>query len=151
MLCCAHLGMGVSRMNTPLLVGESGYVEQGFSNLYLPDRLWQLVLREDRETSAKWLSYVLNWVPIRKLIRDIATGTSGSMKNISKNAFLAINITIPQPKEQRNIATRINAIDKLLKKEIKNQNKLEYLKQALMQDLLTGKVRVLEKMMEAMQ
>lgn len=140
----------ISRMNTPLLVGESGYVEQGFSNLYLPDRLWQLLLREERKASAKWLSYVFIWEPIRKLIQDIATGTSGSMKNISQKTFLAICISIPQPEEQRAIATRINSVDELLTKEIRKQTKLTFLKQALMKDLLSGKVRVPENMMEAM-
>ena len=140
----------ISRMNTPLLVGESGYIDQNFPNLYLPDRLWQLLLREEKIGSVKWLSYVLNWKPVRKSIRDIATGTSGSMKNISKGALLSIYITIPQPEEQCIIASRLNAFDELLRKETNELIKLQQCKQALMQDLLTGKVRVPEKLMEAL-
>jgi type I restriction enzyme S subunit len=30
----------ISRMNTPDLVGECGYVEKDYPNLFLPDRLW---------------------------------------------------------------------------------------------------------------
>lgn len=140
----------ISRMNTPLLVGESGYIDQNFSNLYLPDRLWQLLVIEEKIGSVKWLSYVLNWKPVRKSIRDIATGTSGSMKNISKGALLSIYITIPQPEEQCIIASRLNAFDELLRKETNELIKLQQCKQALMQDLLTGKVRVPEKLMEAL-
>ena len=35
-----------SRMNTPKLVGESGYVDENYPSLYLPDRLWLLYINE---------------------------------------------------------------------------------------------------------
>jgi len=141
----------ISRMNTPLLVGESGYVETDHSSLYLPDRLWQTVMRKEKECSVKWLSSVLNWEPVRKLIRDIATGTSGSMKNISKGIFLSINIRTPLPYEQEAIASRIGAFDKTQIKESKKLTKLYQLKQGLMQDLLTGRIRVPESVLKKYQ
>jgi len=136
----------ISRMNTPLLVGESGYVEATHPYLYLPDRLWQTVIREEKGSSVKWLCYVLNWEPVRKLIRDIATGTSGSMKNISKGVFLSIEIRIPSSEEQEAIANRIGAVDEAFITESEKLTKLKRLKQGLMQDLLTGHVRVPETM-----
>lgn len=139
----------ISRMNTPLLVGESGYVETDFPNLFLPDRLWQTIMRKEQNCSVKWLSQVLNWQPVRKLIRDIATGTSGSMKNISKGSFLSISIRIPPPEEQKEIAYKLHSLDSAINTETKNYSKLNSLKQGLMHDLLTGKVRVPEKLQEA--
>ena len=141
----------ISRMNTPLLVGEIGYVETDYPDLYLPDRLWQTVMRKEKGCSVKWLSYVLNWEPVRKLIRDIATGTSGSMKNISKGVFLSIEIRIPLPEEQEAIANRLSAFDSVLIEESKKNTKLHQLKQGLMQDLLTGHVRVPETMIQQYQ
>ena len=36
-------------MNTPELVGASGYVDRDYPNLFLPDRLWQTVFKDDIE------------------------------------------------------------------------------------------------------
>ena len=139
----------ISRMNTPFLVGESGYVDADFPYLFLPDRLWITEMRTERVTSVKWLSYVLNWEPVRKKIRDIATGTSGSMKNISQNDFLSIEIITPNPSEQKDIANRLSSIDKLLGRETNLLSKLVKQKQGLMHDLLTGRGRV-SRLLEAM-
>lgn len=43
----------LSRMNTPALVGESGYIEENVINLFLPDRLWQITCDEE-------LSFLVN-------------------------------------------------------------------------------------------
>ena len=104
----------VSRMNTPGLVGETGLVEKSEPGLFLPDRLWQTVLRPEAAADAVWLNHVLNWEPIRKAVRDIATGTSNSMKNISKAQFLAIRVPSPPPDERRRIADLLSAVDDLL-------------------------------------
>ncbi|VBB46497.1 hypothetical protein TRIP_B40317 [uncultured Desulfatiglans sp.] len=141
----------ISRMNTPLLVGESGYVKEEHPGIYLPDRLWQAVMREEKRVSVKWLSHVLNWEPVRKFIRDIATGTSGSMKNISKGVFLSIEIKIPLPDEQESIANRLGAFDAIMAKESKKSSKLHQLKQGLMHDLLTGRVRMPESILQKYQ
>ena len=39
--------------------------------------------RKEAAVSAKWLSYVLSSEYYRTLLKGIATGTSGSMKNIA--------------------------------------------------------------------
>lgn len=48
----------LSRMNTPALVGESGYVEEDAPHLFLPDRLWQTEPSNEPH-SQRWLSYWL--------------------------------------------------------------------------------------------
>lgn len=104
----------VSRMNTPDLVGESGLVTQTDKTLFLPDRLWQTVARADVPTDFKWLIQILNWGPVRKNIRDAATGTSNSMKNISKREFLGIEVPTPSLAEQQGIAEVLSALDELI-------------------------------------
>jgi type I restriction enzyme, S subunit len=47
----------VSRMNTPDLVGASAYVSRDYSDLFLPDRLWQV--RPSPRASARWLGFVV--------------------------------------------------------------------------------------------
>jgi type I restriction enzyme S subunit len=51
-------------------------------------------------------------------------------------------IPLPPLSEQKRIAEILSQIDQAIEKEEKYKEKLEHLKQGLMQDLLTGKVRV---------
>ncbi|MBN3573785.1 restriction endonuclease subunit S [Vibrio neptunius] len=131
-----------SRANTPDLVGESGYVESSISDLFLPDKLWMISAKNESKTNMRWLSYVLSSGRTRKLISDAATGTSGSMKNISKPNLLSIEVAVPCPSEQFEIAKVIRAIDVRIEKRSQQLIQKRAIKKALMQDLLTGKVRV---------
>jgi type I restriction enzyme S subunit len=127
-------------MNTPLLVGASSYVDKDYTDLFLPDRLWQTEI--DEGNCSLWLSYVLTWTKMRARISEIATGTSGSMKNISKRVFLNLKIALPTIGEQRKIAEILLSIDKKVTIEQAKLDRLENIKNGLMQVLLTGKVRV---------
>ncbi|HHI5806023.1 TPA: hypothetical protein ACP6I1_000307 [Clostridioides difficile] len=80
----------ISRMNTPQLVGEIGYIEKDYPELFLPDRLWQSKL--NKGVDGRWLAECLITEKIKYQIKDIATGTSNSMKNISKTSFLSLKI-----------------------------------------------------------
>jgi type I restriction enzyme S subunit len=131
-----------SRANTPELVGESGYVEKSFSDLYLPDKIWMINVEDRENTHIRWLSYILSSGRVRKLISDVATGTSGSMKNISKPSLLSITVPLPSFDEQKKIASVIQSIDENLYISTDKLIHVESAKKALMQDLLTGKVRV---------
>jgi len=90
----------ISRMNTPNLVGEVGYVAENFQSLYLPDRLWMTRLVNGADFSLRWLSYVLSSPRNKEAIKELATGKSASMKNISKSAFLSLHIAFPSKSEQ---------------------------------------------------
>ena len=131
-----------SRMNTPLLVGESGYINKDYPDLYLPDRLWQIGVKSKENTNVKWLSYVLTSQRVKKLLKKAATGTSNSMKNISKPSLLKIKIPLPPLYEQKQIAKILSTTDNKLDTLRAKKEKYETLKKGLMQKLLTGEVRV---------
>ena len=126
----------ISRMNTPALVGESGYVPTAQPHLFLPDRLWQTV-PSDCPHSQRWLSYWLQLPAIKSLIASGATGTSNSMKNISKDVLL----TLPTPHtpfpEQQKIAAILTAVDDKLDLIARQISATQTLKQGLMQTLFT--------------
>ena len=61
---------------------------------------------------------------------------------VNKSKFTKIKIPIPPLPEQRYIASILSQIDETIEKEQSYKNKYERLKQGLMEDLLTGKVRV---------
>jgi len=133
----------ISRMNTIDLVGECGYVDANYSNLFVPDRLWMTRLRKDAAVSAKWLSYVLSSENYRTSLKGIATGTSGSMKNIAKHSLLSLNIMFPSLLEQTAIAAILSEMDAEIATLEATLSKVRQLKQGMMQELLTGRIRLI--------
>lgn len=132
----------VSRMNTAELVGESGFVDANYPNVFVPDRMWMITVRSDGTVWPRYLSNVLISQPVKSQISASATGTSGSMKNISKPSFRAVLIPYPPPAEQRAIATALSDVDALLSALDRLIAKKRNLKQAAMQQLLTGQTRL---------
>jgi type I restriction enzyme S subunit len=61
---------------------------------------------------------------------------------ITRNTFREIQIPLPPLPEQQRIAEILSNIDQTIEKEEQYKEKLERLKQGLMEDLLAGKVRV---------
>lgn len=134
----------VSRMNTPELVGELGYVHISDANTYLPDRLWQMIFKKDQQLCSRWLAYLLSSKKYAKQIKESATGTSNSMKNISKEVLLSLEIPYPKFDEQQKIATALSDTDALISELEKLIEKKRAIKTATMQQLLTGKTRLPE-------
>jgi type I restriction enzyme, S subunit len=132
----------ISRMNTPALVGECGYVGEDNNGLFLPDRLWITRFKKDGLIDVRWLAYTLNYGAFKKAIKDTATGTSGSMKNIAKDGFLKIVIPYPKEKEQRAIATVLSDMDTAIAALETRRAKTQAIKQGMMQELLTGRTRL---------
>jgi type I restriction enzyme S subunit len=132
----------VSRMNTPELVGESCYVSRPWPTLFLPDRIWQLKRSSTDSVDMRWLSYVLLTARYRAYVQVNATGTSGSMKNLPKSRLFAMLVAFPCTDEQTKIAARMAAADERVASEESFLEKLRAQKSGLMDDLLTGRVRV---------
>ncbi|AXU29203.1 TPA: restriction endonuclease subunit S [Clostridioides difficile] len=130
----------ISRMNTPQLVGEIGYIEKDYPELFLPDRLWQSKL--NKGVDGRWLAECLITEKIKYQIKDIATGTSNSMKNISKTSFLSLKIPFTIYEEQKKISDILNLWNKKI--ELKEKLLIEKQKQkkGLIERFLTGKVRL---------
>jgi type I restriction enzyme S subunit len=104
-----------SRMNTPELVGECGYIDKDYPDLFLPDRLWITEFNRLKPAHPKWLSLLLSDKPFSQKIKELATGTSNSMKNISKEALLSIQIPFPPtPLEQSLIAEALSDADAMI-------------------------------------
>src|SRR5690606_5340154 len=111
--------------------------------LFLPDKLWQTIPKPD--ANMKWLSYVLSSEPVRYTLSNLATGTSGSMKNITKGEFLSLKIAIPPLPEQKKIAKILSTWDKAISTSERLIDNSTQQKKALMQQLLTGKKRLLDE------
>lgn len=132
----------ISRMNTPDLVGACAYIDKDYKDLYIPDRLWQTTSKINSKLDIKWLNYLLNSRKYRKIIKDMATGTSNSMKNITKAQILSLKIPFPNLAEQKAIATALSDMDDLILSLEKLISKKKSIKQGAMEELLTGKKRL---------
>lgn len=133
----------ISRSNTESLVGASAYINFDYPELFLPDKLWQTIPKPD--ANMKWLSYVLSSEQVRYTLSNLATGTSGSMKNITKGEFLSLKIAIPPLPEQKKIAKILSTWDKAISTTERLIDNSTQQKKALMQQLLTGKKRLLDE------
>ncbi len=100
----------ISRMNTAELVGATAYVWSVPEHIYLPDRLWRADVKETANPIFVW--QVLIQSRTKESIRRIASGTSGSMKNISKSGLLEINVVKAPINLQDQFAIFVEQTDK---------------------------------------
>lgn len=126
----------VSRMNTEELVGASAYVDKDYDDLAIPDRLW--ILRTNEGVSPVFLWKFFQTDLYRGLISRIATGTSGSMKNISKKNFSQIQVPLPKLEVQNRFADYVTSIEAQKESLRTSLAELETLFDALMQAAFSG-------------
>jgi len=69
-------------------------------------------------------------------------GQIGTQGNLNSNLVSSFELLRPPLPEQHRIASILSQIDEAIEKEKKYKEKLERIKRGLMEDLLTGKVRV---------
>ena len=130
----------MSRMNTPLLVGMNAYVFKAPKNTFLPDRLWQLKI-DNNKTVTRWLAFYLGSDQGLNQIRDLASGTSNSMKNITKPDVLNIDLFAPQKEEQTKIASFLSNVDEKISQLTQKHELLSQYKQGMMQKLFSQQIR----------
>lgn len=138
----------ISRMNTPQLVGACGYVAEDAKGYFLPDRLWQVINSKPEKYDFHWLNYLLNQYRYKNAIHAVATGTSNSMKNISKERLLEIRIPRPSIEEQKFIVKAISDIEALIYDLEKLIKKKQNIFTGTMQSLLSGKIRISDSLWE---
>ncbi len=88
-----------------------------------------------------FLIFLLKSEEIRKKIRSLSRQAVNQV-SIKISDLSELSIPLPPLSEQKRIAEILSQIDQAIEKEEKYKQKLERLKKGLMEDLLTGKVRV---------
>ena len=84
-----------SRANTTELVGAVAYVETTPPNVLLPDKLWRFVWKDSSIIEPIFVWALFQTAALRREIGRRATGTSGSMKNISQEKVFGIRTILP--------------------------------------------------------
>ena len=121
-LCSCSGKMGICAITKEVLV-----TNQTFAGIIPKESLYNC-----------YLYYLLSF--IRRRLQDIATGTT--LSYLSREKFERLLIQLPRLHEQQKIAEILSTVDSKLELLRNKKGKLEILKKGLMNDLLTGKVRV---------
>ncbi len=133
----------MSRANTYELVGMVCLVRNPRTQLLLCDKTLRLQINTKNALS-EFIFYMLQMPFMRSQIEMHATGSSGSMKNISQNSIKNLAIYASPLEEQKQIIAILEAQDMQISTEEAELTKLKQLKKGLMDDLLAGRVRVTE-------
>ncbi|WP_273145309.1 restriction endonuclease subunit S [Oceanicaulis alexandrii] len=96
----------------------------------------QLMAVRPKRCESKWLEYVLYGLKAR-----LADTASGIIPGISRPDILNYLVAIPPAYEQKRIASILTSVDDQIATERKHVEQQKRLKQGLMDDLLTGRVR----------
>ena len=103
--------------------------------------LHTLLLRaKNKKTRDGYRGYLLEKAPVKMQLRRLATGLK--VFGISKRALRDVCIPLPPIREQRAIAEALSDVDELLRSLDALIAKKQAIKQAAMQQLLTGKTRL---------
>lgn len=100
-----------SRANTKEMVGATAIISKDFPELILSDKLWRI--RFNKSTNVRFVKSVLSSRSVRNKLSSEATGTSGSMYNISMQKLKKLLIPLPPVELQNAFATFVSEIDKL--------------------------------------
>lgn len=103
----------ISRGNALSLVGAAVYVTATRERLMLSDLIFRIVWKESSLVYPAYLAEVLRMPMLRHQIESVATGTSPSMKKITKPAVLNLRVPLPPVAEQRRIVARLDALRQL--------------------------------------
>ena len=98
-----------------------------------------LAINTNEENDPYFLFYKLNY--FKKLI--ISTYTQGGQPNLSGNIIKSIEFMFPKYEEQTAIATILSDMDTEIEALEKKYEKLQAVKKGMMQELLTGRVRLI--------
>lgn len=101
----------LSRANTAELVARSVVVEQAEPKLMLSDKIIRLAVSSQMNRS--FLNMANNASYAREHYAVNVSGTSSSMKNVSREVVLALPVPLPSLAEQSRIVTRVTQLRRL--------------------------------------
>ncbi len=114
----------VSNVSMPATLNSGVFVIRPLNNEYIP----------------KYLFYVLRSFLFDKFIENLQAGST--INHLYQKDFVKFTFPLPDRKEQEKIIEVLDSIELSINNEENSLEKFKHIKSGLMQDLLTGKVRV---------
>jgi type I restriction enzyme S subunit len=137
-LCGDLLFNGTSE--TPEEVAMCSLLTKDVSDLYLNSFCFGYRLRADAPVSGLFLAYLIRSDVGREVVKSLAQGST--RYNLSKSALLDAAIQLPNTGEQTAIAASLSDMDSEITALAIRLEKARSIKQGMMQQLLTGNVRL---------
>lgn len=126
---------------TPEEVGMCSVLLEDIPNLYLNSFCFGFRLNKDSKENGLYLSYYFRSSEGRKLFYSMAQGAT--RYNLSKSNFNKMEVSLPQPEQQNEIATILSDMDAEIQALETKLEKYRKIKLGMMQNLLTGKIRLI--------
>lgn len=99
----------ISRANVVKYVGACAYVERTRPKLLLCDKIFRVRFKDNSELVPQFLTEAMRLPSVRAQIEERLTGTSPTMKNISKPALLDLSFPLPPSDDQQVLVSAITA------------------------------------------
>ncbi len=129
-----------SSSETPGDLAMGAVMDEQLENLYLNSFCFGFRVHDERKSFPRFLAYFFRGTVGRAIMNALAQGST--RYNVSKNQFLSLELSIPSCDEQRAIAEVLSDMDGELAALEKQVEKIRDIKKAMMQELLTGRTRL---------
>lgn len=97
----------ISRANVVRYVGACVYVEKARPQLMLCDKIFRVRFHPDGQLLPRFLAEAMKMNSVREQIEARLTGTSPTMKNISKPSLLDLRFPLPDPVTQERLVNEL--------------------------------------------
>lgn len=132
------------RANTRELVGACTVVQDPPEKLMLCDKIFRFKFKADVQVDTHYLDFALKSPPVREQIEAVASGTSSSMKNISKAKTMRLRVPLPPLPEQRRIVAHLDTLqaqgDELAALQVATQAELDALLSSVLDRAFRGEL-----------
>lgn len=123
-----------SRANTRELVAACCLVEEDVEERFLPDKLWRITA-EPKNATNEYLCYLFRHPAFRQELTKQATGTSGSMLNISQAKLLSTPAPLPPVALQEKFSNIVKRSQTARRNSLLSLRGVESLKDSLTAEL----------------
>ncbi|MCP5358589.1 MAG: restriction endonuclease subunit S [Pseudomonadales bacterium] len=127
---------------TPDELGLCAVLNDAIDNLYLNSFCFGFRLFDEKEVYARYLAYFFRSNYGRELLYSLAQGAT--RYNLSKTNFMKLEVPMPDYAGQSKIATTISDMDADIAALETKLAKYQQIKQGMMQNLLTGRIRLVK-------
>lgn len=100
----------ISRANVTRLVGACALVRKARPHLMLCDKIFRAVWRDPSPVLPGYLDEIVKVPHLRHQIENNVTGTSATMKNITKPALLGLRLPLPPLGVQSELVSEVSAL-----------------------------------------
>jgi len=126
---------------TPEEVGMCAILTEDVQDVFLNSFCFGFRFREESLADGLYLAYYFRSREGRELLKSLAQGAT--RYNLSKTAFVKVSFSLPQLKEQKAIAAILSDMDADIAALEEKLAKARMVKQGMMQELLTGRIRLI--------